>query len=526
MSSSSTFSSFIPSYSEEPFLSDLAAYERAIAQQNYAMMQGIYDKTQGVTDQVVNQALGNAGLLAGQAGQDFANYNQMFPGTIQSLDTEAKDFASTPRVQAEMGRAGATATQAGDAQRQAALRDLESFGVDPSSGRYAGLDTAERMQTAASAAGAQNQARVNTEQIGRALRSEELQNLARLPGQGIGEMSTANAAAGVGENAQLGASQTAGNLLGTPQTWAAIASGLKYPPLGQSGGSSRGAQSNSRGSGNNGSGNGSGGPSGNGGPSGSSWQPQGMSGGYDPALGMGGRGIGEGTTGGPQGAHIIAGPSGVLPDSTATDSTGSDLMGGADTGGMGGALEGGQGANASDWATAPDMNSMDFGGNGADSQFAVAPDMGNTMDFGGSGDPGQFAVAPDMSSMDFGGDGGGDNSGDFAEGGDVGDDDGDDGMGALPIANDATTGGKVPLSASPSLGRNTDDIRASLNAEEFVVPRDVARWKGEEFFQKLINASRQARAAASAKPQMKQPAQGPVRFATQRSPGANLGGAI
>jgi hypothetical protein len=69
----------------------------------------------------------------------------------------------------------------------------------------------------------------------------------------------------------------------------------------------------------------------------------------------------------------------------------------------------------------------------------------------------------------------------------------------------ATTGGKVPLSASPSQGQQTDDVSARLNAGEFVVPKDVAAWKGQEFFQKLIEQSRKARMGSPAKPKLKAP---------------------
>ena len=63
---------------------------------------------------------------------------------------------------------------------------------------------------------------------------------------------------------------------------------------------------------------------------------------------------------------------------------------------------------------------------------------------------------------------------------------------------DATEGGYVPQQASPSGGVNVDDVPANLNAEEFVIPRDVARWKGEEFWHKEIAKSRAARAKAAA----------------------------
>jgi hypothetical protein len=39
-----------------------------------------------------------------------------------------------------------------------------------------------------------------------------------------------------------------------------------------------------------------------------------------------------------------------------------------------------------------------------------------------------------------------------------------------------------------------------LTVGEFVVPKDVASWKGEEYFQKLIEQSRKAKQEATAKP--------------------------
>jgi hypothetical protein len=501
---SSSFSSFIPQYPQENFLDQLAALEQSIMQQNQGMMQQVYNQFGGVTDNVVNQSLSNAGQAAGQATQDFGTYNANFPQTMGSLLTEAKDFASTPRIQAEMGRAGATATQAGDTQRAAAMRDLEDQGIDTSSGKYAQLDAAQRAATAASAAGAQNAARVNTEQVGRALRSEGLQNLARLPGQGIAELSTANAGAANAENAAASRAAAAGNLLGTPQTWASLAGSLKYPPLGNSGSSVQSPKSNSNNNSRNSTGDNAGaGPAGSGNSgieSSSAADPNwaGMSAAGNSG-GSGGRGYsqpgpgivqGSGGTGGPAGDQfpderaILSGgeeggtAGGILPPDGSGFNPGEAAQQGADTGGLGGSDFTGGNANASDWASAPDMS--------------------NTFDFGGDG-------------------------GDFAEGGDVGDGGDDSGEGALPAMadNDATTGGFLPRSLSPSGGRQTDDIRASLNAEEFVVPRDVARWKGEEYFQKLIDQSRKARMAAKAQPQMKRPAPGPVRFRSM-----NLGGAI
>ncbi len=116
----------------------------------------------------------------------------------------------------------------------------------------------------------------------------------------------------------------------------------------------------------------------------------------------------------------------------------------------------------------------DYGGYGGG--LTGSGDYGIGSDYGGATD---YA-----SAGDFGG-------GDYAEGGAIEDD-----------------GGAIPPSASPSNGAITDDVPAQLpsgkqinvNAREFVIPEDVARWKGEEFFQKLIAQSRQARVTAPAKP--------------------------
>ncbi len=61
-------------------------------------------------------------------------------------------------------------------------------------------------------------------------------------------------------------------------------------------------------------------------------------------------------------------------------------------------------------------------------------------------------------------------------------------------------GGAVPEHQSPSRGRDVDDVRGALTVGEFVVPKDVVSWKGEEFFQKLIDGSRKNKQGAGAKP--------------------------
>jgi hypothetical protein len=62
---------------------------------------------------------------------------------------------------------------------------------------------------------------------------------------------------------------------------------------------------------------------------------------------------------------------------------------------------------------------------------------------------------------------------------------------AIPVPHGATPGGGVPVSASPSGGSMTDDVDAKLTAHEFVIPKDVAIWKGHEHFVKAIDKARE-----------------------------------
>lgn len=58
----------------------------------------------------------------------------------------------------------------------------------------------------------------------------------------------------------------------------------------------------------------------------------------------------------------------------------------------------------------------------------------------------------------------------------------------------------IPVGVSPSGGATPDDVPARLTAGEFIIPDDVTRWKGEEFFQKLIEKSRVDKDGAGAQP--------------------------
>lgn len=95
------------------------------------------------------------------------------------------------------------------------------------------------------------------------------------------------------------------------------------------------------------------------------------------------------------------------------------------------------------------------------------------------------------------------------------------GLGGFLFAAD---GGAVPTDASPSQGGAIDDVDAKLTAGEFVVPKDVVAWLGEEKLQKIIMQARKARGSGTeAAPTQRPAVGGPPTF---RSSGAQQQGAV
>lgn len=88
--------------------------------------------------------------------------------------------------------------------------------------------------------------------------------------------------------------------------------------------------------------------------------------------------------------------------------------------------------------------------------------------------------------------------------------------GAVDDIDSGGGGGAIPLEMSPSGGAQVDDVAATspggparLNGGEFVLPKDVVSWMGEQALQKLIMKAREQKAGAGAKPETKPALDGP-----------------
>jgi hypothetical protein len=61
----------------------------------------------------------------------------------------------------------------------------------------------------------------------------------------------------------------------------------------------------------------------------------------------------------------------------------------------------------------------------------------------------------------------------------------------IPVPPNGTPGGYVSPETSPSGGQVTDDVPAQLTVGEFVIPKDVTQWRGQEYWVNEIDKARQ-----------------------------------
>lgn len=345
-----------PDYSGIAAASEASAqYSYALGKEQLAWARERYGMDQKLANRIVDSALGRMDDNDAAALADRRRYERIYQPLEDQAVAEAREFASPERQRFEMGRAMADVGQQFQAQRSAAEQQLESFGVDPSSTRFAALDRGTRVAEAAAKAGAANTARGNTETMGRAMRSEAINVGRGYPGQIAGTYGTALQSGQQGMNSQLATTASGANTMGTGQSW------------------------------------------------------QGMG---NQALGVWGNALTQGYNAQMQQYNA----------NQASSSGMGSLLGGV---------------------------------------------LGLFMEDGGA------------------------------------------------VPTDATPGGKVPNEASPSLGKAIDDVPARLTAGEFVLPKDVVQWKGEEWAQKEIEKARKARAQAQAKPEYGPAEKAPPTFVSR-----------
>jgi len=209
-----------------PDYTPIAEASKEAAQYSYELgkLQLAYFKEQADQDRAFNtqvaDTLANTQAFNDQAARDqYARYQGLYQPLEDQLVADAQDYASGQRLDRDIGRAGASVAAQFDAQRDNAMRNLEAFGVDPTSTRFAALDRIAGSQQAAATAAAANQTIMTDEALGRALRSEAI-NIGRgYPGQSVGFGQLGIQAGNSAANTQLATTNMAAQTMGTPMTW-------------------------------------------------------------------------------------------------------------------------------------------------------------------------------------------------------------------------------------------------------------------------------------------------------------------
>lgn len=339
-----------PDYSQIAAASEKSAeYSYALGKDQLAWAKEQYGSDKALVSGIVGQMETSMSRSNQSAADDRARYVNQYQPLEDNLISDARDFASGERESREAGRAMSTVAQQFNTARDTATQQLESFGIDPSSTRFAALDIGTRTAQAAATAAAGNQAIQQTDAMGRAMRSEAINVGKGYPGQIAAQYGTGLAAGNSASQNTLAATASGANTMGTATQW----EGMGNQALGVWGNTLHMGYQDQL----------------------AQWQAnQSASSGWGSALGL--------------------------------------------IGGLGSSLL------------------------------------------------------------------------KFEEGGSV----------PQAIPTGATPGGAVPPALSPSAGAAVDDIDAKLTAGEFVVPKDVVQWKGEEFFQREIQRAREARTRAPARP--------------------------
>jgi len=190
-----------------------------LGQDQLAWAKEQYGKDSATYNRIVDSFLSDQDESSANAAKDRAFYEQNFQPLEKDLAKDAATYDTPERRQQQMGAAQEQVANQFNAQRDNAQKELEAYGIDPSSTRYAALDTGTRAAQAAAQAAAGTAANNRVEDTGRALRSEAINVGRGYPGQIAQSYGTANQM-GSSAGAATGQATTIGsNTMGTPGSY-------------------------------------------------------------------------------------------------------------------------------------------------------------------------------------------------------------------------------------------------------------------------------------------------------------------
>lgn len=164
------------------------------AKEQFAVGNTRQNEMDALTNNVIGQQLNTQDQQNKWALEDRTRYKDVFQPLQDEFVNTAKNYDS-PEKQAEAAaEAKADVMSAANQQQQVNMRTMASMGLNPASGRFQGQARADNLNTALSAAGAQNAARQTVRDKALALKADAINIGSGLPSQSA-------AAAGLGLNA-------------------------------------------------------------------------------------------------------------------------------------------------------------------------------------------------------------------------------------------------------------------------------------------------------------------------------------
>ncbi|RUQ89071.1 tail fiber domain-containing protein, partial [Brucella abortus] len=155
----------------------------AFAKDAFAISQERQKELDALTKRVTEQQLGIADQQAAWAKSDRERYENVFKPIEDDFIKEATNYATEERQSEAAAEASADVRAAQASAEEQSLRQAASMGINPTSGRYAGIDRATDMAYALADAGGRNNARQMVRDKGLALKAD-VTNLGRgLPAQ-------------------------------------------------------------------------------------------------------------------------------------------------------------------------------------------------------------------------------------------------------------------------------------------------------------------------------------------------------
>lgn len=153
------------------------------------------------------------------AKEQMETYGRVYAPIEEEFARTAIDYNTPERAAAQAALARKDVATSIDAQRQAAMTNLQSYGIDPSTTRYGALDASYRISKAAAEAAATTQSRLNTEATALALQGEAI-NIGRgYPGAIATSYNTATQAGAAGNKAAQTGFAVGADAMGSPTSY-------------------------------------------------------------------------------------------------------------------------------------------------------------------------------------------------------------------------------------------------------------------------------------------------------------------